>query len=50
MKKEYSAPKMEIVDYKLQACLLSGSGEVEECDSEYCDEVGFDFRHVDHNA
>lgn len=49
MKKEYSAPKMEIVDYKLQACLLSGSGE-EECDSEYCDELGFDFRHIDHNA
>lgn len=40
MKKEYKAPKMEIVDYKHQACLLSGSDE-EACDAEYCDELGF---------
>lgn len=39
MKKEYQAPKMEIVDLKHQACLLSGSDE--ECDGEYCDELGF---------
>ena len=49
MKKEYKAPKMEIVDYKHQACLLSGSDE-EACDADYCDELGFDFRHIDHNA
>jgi hypothetical protein len=50
MKKEYQAPKMEIVDYKLQACLLSGSGEETCDDGDYCDELGFDFRHIDHNA
>ncbi|WP_173555210.1 hypothetical protein [uncultured Fibrobacter sp.] len=41
MKKEYQAPKMEIVDYKLQACLLSGSGEETCDDGDYCDELGF---------
>ena len=41
MKKEYQAPKMEIVDLKHQACLLSASDE-EECDGDYCDELGFD--------
>ena len=40
MKKEYQAPKMEIVDLKHQACLLSGSDE-DTCDAEYCDELGF---------
>ena len=49
MKKEYQAPKMEIVDFKHQGCLLSGSGD--ECDAEYCDEIGFDIRgSIDHNA
>lgn len=42
-KKEYTAPKMEIVDFDHQMALLSGSGEdptpTEECDS-YCDELG----------
>ena len=39
MKKEYQAPKMEIVDLKHQACLLSAS----DCDDgDYCDELGFD--------
>ena len=41
-KKEYTAPKMEIVDFAHQMALLSGSGEPveDECDAEYCDEVG----------
>ena len=41
-KKEYEAPKMEIVDFEHQATLLSASGteDIEECDAEYCDEVG----------
>ena len=39
MKKEYQAPKMEIVDLKHQACLLSAS----DCDDgDYCDVLGFD--------
>lgn len=39
-KKEYIAPKMEIVDFETQACLLAGSGEeTEDCGS-YCDELG----------
>ena len=49
MKKEYQAPKMEVVDYNLQNTILCGSSD-EPCDAEYCDEVGFDFRHFDHNA
>lgn len=40
MKKEYFAPKMEIIRYNHETVLLSGSGEA-ECDSEYCDELGF---------
>lgn len=42
---------MEIIDYKLQAYLLSGSGE-EECeDGDYCDELGFNFHGSNnHNA
>lgn len=41
-KKEYTAPKMEIVDFEAQACLLAGSGDEPDatCDAEYCDEVG----------
>ena len=40
-KKEYKAPKMEIVDFEYQTILLDASGEpVEECDSDYCDELG----------
>jgi hypothetical protein len=39
-KKEYKAPKMEIVDFDYQTTLLSGSGEeTEDCGS-YCDELG----------
>jgi hypothetical protein len=38
-KKEYTAPKMEIVDFDYQTTLLSGSGS-EECDGDYCDELG----------
>ena len=42
-KKEYTAPKMEIVDFDHQMALLSGSGEPEnvedDCDG-YCDELG----------
>lgn len=41
MKKEYKAPKMEIVNLKHQSCLLNASDE-EACDAEYCDELGFD--------
>lgn len=37
-KKEYKAPEMEIVDFEAKACLLAGSGE--DCDAEYCDELG----------
>jgi hypothetical protein len=37
-KKEYKAPEMEIVDFEAQASLLSGSSE--DCDAEYCDELG----------
>lgn len=40
---------MEVVDYNLQNTILCGSSD-ETCDAEYCDEVGFDFRHIDHNA
>jgi hypothetical protein len=39
-KKEYFAPKMEIIRYNHETALLSGSGEA-ECDGEYCDELGF---------
>ena len=39
MKKEYQAPKMEIVELKHQASLLDAS---DACDAEYCDELGFD--------
>ncbi len=39
MKKEYKAPKMEIVELKHQASLLDAS---DACDAEYCDELGFD--------
>ena len=39
-KKEYKAPKMEIVDFDYQTTLLSASGEeTEDCGS-YCDELG----------
>lgn len=45
-KKEYLAPKMELIYLKHQACLLSGSGE-EECDGgDYCDELGFNIQGV----
>ena len=49
--KVYQTPKMEIIDYKLQACLLSGSVD-EGCDSDdFCDELGFNFREFNnHNA
>ena len=51
MKKEYQAPKMEIVDFNLQNTILCGSGEEESCDAEYCDEIGFDIRgSIDHKA
>lgn len=49
MKKEYKAPKMEVVDYNLQNTILCGSSDTCD-DGDYCDEVGFDFRHIDHNA
>ena len=41
-KKEYTAPKMEIVDFEAQATLLSASSDEPDatCDAEYCDEVG----------
>ncbi|SMP57798.1 hypothetical protein [Fibrobacter sp. UWB10] len=42
-KKEYTAPKMEIVDFDHQVALLSGSGEEpsDTCDDgDYCDELG----------
>lgn len=42
-KKKYLAPKMELIYLKHQACLLSGSGE-EECDAEYCDELGLNIQ------
>ena len=38
-KKEYKAPKMEIVDFEAQACLLCGSGE-EQTNCDYNDELG----------
>ena len=39
-KKEYTAPKMEIVDFEYQTILLDASGE-EVCeDGDYCDELG----------
>ena len=39
-KKEYFAPKMEIIHYNHQTTLLSASGD--DCDDgEYCDEFGF---------
>ncbi len=42
MKKEYQAPKMEIVELKHQASLLNAS-DAETCDDgDYCDELGFD--------
>ena len=41
MKKEYKAPKMEIVDFDLQNTILCASGEEEECDGEFCGEFGF---------
>lgn len=34
---------MEVMDLKHQAPLLSGS-DVEECDGEYCDELGLDVK------
>jgi hypothetical protein len=43
-KKEYFAPKMEIIRYNHETALLSGSGE--ECDGEYCDELGFNVPEV----
>ena len=39
-KKEYEAPKMEIVDFEAQACLHAGSGEEPEGCDDYCDELG----------
>ena len=44
-KKEYVAPEMEVMDLKHQAPLLSGSGE-EECDADYCDELGLNIQGV----
>ena len=41
MKKEYKAPKMEMVDFDLQNTILCASGNEEACDAEYCDELGF---------
>lgn len=51
--KIYQTPKMEIIDYKLQASLLSGSDRsIEPCDDgDYCDELGFNFHGSNnHNA
>ena len=48
--KIYQTPKMEIIDYKLQACLLSGSDRGLDTE-EYDDEFAFNFRDSNnHNA
>ena len=41
MKKEYQAPKMELVDFDLKNTILCGSSEPECDDGDYCDELGF---------
>ena len=40
MKKEYQAPKMEMVDFDLKNTILCGSSD-DSCDADYCDELGF---------
>lgn len=41
-KKEYTAPKLSILDMRGDCCLLAGSGEGPDAD-DYDDELGFNY-------